>query len=61
MNKSYEATILITIIALIIGAIASYVSVEIYHKHDAPLEQFAEEMIEDITGIDIDFTPDDTE
>jgi hypothetical protein len=59
MNKSYEATLLITLIALLIGAVLSYVSVEIYQKNDAPLEQLAEVIVKDITGISIDFTPSD--
>lgn len=57
--KQYELSIIALIIVMSLGAIASYVSVHIYHRHDAPLEQFAEEMIKDTTGISVDFTPSD--
>ncbi len=56
-----ELGIALILIILFLGAITSYVSVQIYHKHDAPLEQFAEEVIKDVTGISIDFTVGDDE
>jgi hypothetical protein len=56
-----ELAFIVVLILLVLGAITSYVSVKIYHKHDAPLEQFAEEVIRDTTGISIDFTAGDDE
>ncbi len=54
-------TIAITLFVLAISAVLSYVSVKIYHKDDAPLEELAEEIVKETTGIDIDFTPDSKE
>lgn len=56
-----ELGIALVLIILFLGAITSYISVKIYHKHDAPLEQFAEDVIYDTTGISIDFTAGDDE
>lgn len=48
----------VTIVLIALGALATVISINVYHKNDAPIEQFAEEIIRDATGIDIDFTPD---
>ena len=57
--KNQNINILGFIIIMSLGAIVSYISVRIYKRHDAPLEQFAEEVIKDTTGVSIDFTPGD--
>ncbi len=57
--KYNELGLVAVLIILFLGAVTSYVSVQIYNKHDAPLEQFAEQMIEETTGISIDFTVDE--
>jgi len=49
-----------TIITAVIVAIAILTGFEAYQitKHaDSPIEQFAEEIIYDQTGIDVDFSP----
>lgn len=51
-----ELGIALGIIIFALGALTSFISVQIYHRNDAPLEQFAEEVIEDMTGVSVDFT-----
>lgn len=54
--KHHELTVVITLIIIALGALATFISVQIYHKDDAPLEQLAEEIVKDTTGISVDFT-----
>ena len=51
-----EISILFLLAMISAAAIASFISVKIYGRHDAPLEQFAENVLKDVTGITIDFT-----
>jgi len=57
--KHFDAGIVVTLVVLIFCAIAAYVSVEITGKHDQPIEQAAEKILKETTGISIDFTSDD--
>jgi hypothetical protein len=59
MKKNYEACLLLTLVTLLVGAFVSYVSVDKTGKHDQPLEQIAEVVVERITGLHVDFTPGD--
>ena len=59
--KHYDFTLAATLIIVIIGAIATLISVKVYQKDDAPIEEMAELIVKDTTGIDIDFTPDSKE
>lgn len=59
MKKNFEATLLLTIVTLLVGAFVSYVSVKQTGEHDAPLEQMAEVVVEQLTGLHVDFTPGD--
>lgn len=59
MKNSYEACLILTLVTLLVGAFVSYMSVEKTGKHDAPLEQMAEVIVEQITGLHVDFTPGD--
>lgn len=57
--KHFDAGIVVTLVVLVFCAIAAFVSVQITGKHDQPIEQAAEEILKDTTGISIDFTPED--
>jgi hypothetical protein len=57
MKKLRDFGLVGTLIVLILGALASYVSVQSTNENDAPLEELAEKVIEGLTGIKIDFTP----
>lgn len=54
-----ELAVALIFIIFALGALTSYISVQIYHRNDAPLEQFSEEVVEDLTGVSVDFTPGD--
>jgi len=56
MMKHHELSVIIAAIIIAIGALTTYISVQIYHRNDAPLEQLAEEIVKDATGVDVDFT-----
>lgn len=51
-----ELGIALIFIVFALGALTSFISVQIYHRNDAPLEQFAEDIVEDMTGVSVDFT-----
>ena len=55
--KLREVSAITTLLILILGAITSFLSVQIYKKTDGPLETYAEEIIKESTGYVIDFTP----
>lgn len=55
--KNFDITIGIALLIFAIGALSSYISVKIYHRDDAPLEELAEKIVQETTGIDVDFTP----
>lgn len=55
--KHFDVTIGIALLIFALGALSTYVSVKIYHKEDAPIEEIAEEVVKETTGVDVDFTP----
>ncbi len=59
MKNNYEACLLLTLATLLVGAFVSYISVRKTGKDDQPLEQMAEVIVEQITGLHVDFTPGD--
>lgn len=56
--RYYELSFIVTLVILLCCAAAALVSVETTGKHDQPIEQAAEAILKQITGISIDFTPD---
>lgn len=54
--KKYDFGIIGIIIIMICAGVIGFVSHMIYKKDDAPLEQMAEEILKDSTGISMDFS-----
>ncbi len=53
--------ILTVLVAIALAALITFVSVSITGKDDAPLEEFAEDVLKLETGVDIDLTPNSPE
>jgi len=56
MAKDKEMTI-ITAVIVAIAILTGFEAYQITKHADSPIEQFAEEIIYDQTGIDVDFSP----
>ena len=52
---------MIIIIAVALAICATTISIYVSGKEDAPLEEAAEEVLKDVTGVDVDLTPDSPE
>ncbi len=53
--------ILTVLVAIALAALITFVSVSITGKDDAPLEEFAEDVLKLETGVDLDLTPNSPE
>ena len=53
--------ILTVLVVIALAALITFVSVSITGKDDAPLEEFAEDVLNLETGVDIDLTPNSPE
>lgn len=59
--KDSLLSIIISILIITIGAISTFISIKLYNKEDAPLEEISELIVKETTGLDIDFTPNSKE
>lgn len=55
--KYYDGGIIVTIAILIIASFVALASIKFTGKNDNPIEQAAEMVVKDMTGIEVDFSP----
>lgn len=55
--RYYDGGIIVTLIVIVIASIVALASIKLTGKNDNPIEQAAELVVKDMTGIEVDFSP----